>query len=139
MKTFMHFLVSIGMALLMSACTPLTPNVNTGLKNACLPEAMIMQSALGRENIKSKVMIMRYTVASRHVGHVVVIFCYGKQMAAWDSQLGSLPIGPAESYKCNASTLGELYLGTKYGILHPSLEFASLIDTTHPGGRYAGY
>ncbi len=138
MKTPMTFLASIGTAILMNACASVTPNVNTGLKKACLPEAIIMQSALGRESIKSKVLVMRYNTGRQEVGHVVVLFCYGRQLAAWDSTWGSIPIGPAENYKLNASRLGGIYLEKKYGYGHSRLQFASVVDNPLQTGRYAG-
>ncbi|MFZ4774251.1 MAG: hypothetical protein ACOYM3_02740 [Terrimicrobiaceae bacterium] len=139
MKTPLACLGSMGVALMMNACTSVTPYVNTGLKNSCLPEAMIMQSALGRESIRSKLLLMRYNNGNREVGHVVVVFCYGKQMAAWDSKWGSIPIGPAESYQLGALKLGELYLERKYGRARSSLRFASLVDKPIQGAHYSGY
>jgi len=139
MKTPMTFLASIGTAILMNACASVTPNVNTGLKKACLPEAIIMQSALGRESIKSKVLVMRYNNGRQEVGHVVVLFCYGRQLAAWDSTWGSILIGPAENYNCGASMLGGMYLDTKYGVRHSPLRFASLMGNPLQSGRYTGY
>jgi len=125
MKTLMLFLVSIGTALLMNACTSITPNVATGLKKACLPEAMIMHSALERQNIDAKVLSMRYTSGSHVIGHAVSLFCYENQLMAWDSTWGSIAIGPMKSYKEKAPKLGMMYLEKRYGSSYASLRGAS--------------
>ena len=112
---------------------------NTGLKMACLPEAIIMQSALGREGIRSKVLEVHYHNGYKEVRHAVLLFCYGAQLKAWDSTWGAISIGPAENYPLNASMLGAMYLDKKYGGHHTPLLFASLVDYRIQSGHSVGY
>ena len=109
MKTQIAHLVGIGAVLCMSACSSLSTG-NTGLTNGCLPEALIMKSALNRENISSKILTVRYAAGTREIGHAVVVFRVGGRIAAWDSTLGSLAIGAQQDYSLKASTLGAMYI-----------------------------
>ena len=111
----------------MNTCTSITPNVATGLKKACLPEALMMHSALERQNIDAKVLSMRYTYGSRVIGHSVSLFCYENQLMAWDSTWGSIAIGPMKSYKETAPKLGMMYLEKRYGSAYTSLGGASFV------------
>lgn len=134
------FTTLLGMAAMiwMSACTSVPSNSKTGLKMACLPEAMIMKSALARERISSKILSLRYTEGRRKIGHVVVVFCFGNQLAAWDSTWGSIPIGRAADYRSNSSRLGKMYLNKKQSRYHAALLSASFVEDSAQSGHYGG-
>jgi hypothetical protein len=138
MKRPFKMLLGATAMILMNACTSMTPNVHTGLKMACLPEAMIMKSALARERISSKILTLRYAEGRRKIGHAVVLFCCGNQLAAWDSTWGSIPIGRAADYRSNSSRLGKMYLNKKQSFYHAFLLSASFVEDSVQSGRYGG-
>jgi len=109
MKTRIANLVGVGAVFLLSACSSVQTGY-TGLKMACLPEALIMKSALTRENIRSKILTVRYAAGAKELGHAVLLFRMAGKTAAWDSTWGSIAIGAQQDYSLNAATLGAMYI-----------------------------
>ena len=122
----------------MTACKSPGPTVGTHLKMACVPDALLMKSALQRAGVDSKVLALRYLENGRKIGHAVLLFCLGDKLYAWDSTWGSIPIGPADNYSLSAAKLANIYLRSKVGSRNRYLLTAWSVPGEEVHEPYAG-
>ena len=83
-------------AFALSACSTL-PSGSTGIKNACFPEALIMQRKLAAVQIPSRVITFDYLEGGVLKGHAATVFRAGGETVAWDTN-GARVLGGTALY-----------------------------------------
>ena len=81
----------LGLAALLwlSGCAVVPADGNLGMKNACLPEAIICREALLRKWIPAKAIEFEYTEKGSPAGHAITVYEAGNTVWFWDSSMGS--------------------------------------------------